>query len=331
MRIDCHVHAVTSLPGHGRLSSKVRGGLPFNFVRWRLGISGFSGPAFERDAEAALVHAVNSTRELDAAVVLALDAVHDGDGRLNLARTHIHVTNDYVAALAQAHPKMLFGASVHPYRKDAVAELERCVRLGAVLLKWLPVVQDFDPSDPRCFPLYEALAHHKLPLLCHTGGESSLPVLNMAVADPALLVPALQRGVVVIAAHCGTRGGLTDVDYLPAFLRLAHEHEHLYGDTAALNVILRTYAYSAILKDEVVRRKLVHGSDWPLMPLPPGRLGPVKVLRLVLGENNWLRRDLLIKRALGFEDAYWHRAATLLRLPEKKAEAPLSHSREPNR
>ena len=61
--------------------------------------------------------------------------------------------------------KMLFGASVHPYRKDAVAELERCVAAGAVLLKWLPITQGFNPADPRCFPFYEALAHHKLPLL----------------------------------------------------------------------------------------------------------------------------------------------------------------------
>ena len=39
---------------------------------------------------------------------------------------------------------------------------------GAVLLKWLPIVQNFNPADERCFPFYEALAHHKLPLLSHT-------------------------------------------------------------------------------------------------------------------------------------------------------------------
>ena len=38
------------------------------------------------------------------------------------------------------HPRgMLFGASVHPYRHDALDELERCVAGGAVLMKWLPV------------------------------------------------------------------------------------------------------------------------------------------------------------------------------------------------
>ena len=32
---------------------------------------------------------------------------------------------DSVIELARQNPKILFGASVHPFRKDAVAELER--------------------------------------------------------------------------------------------------------------------------------------------------------------------------------------------------------------
>src|SRR5207245_6439938 len=130
---------------------------------------------------------------------------------------------------------ILFGASVHPYRKEAVAEIERCVRGGAVLLKWLPITQNFDPSDEPCIPVYEALAHYKLPLLSHTGGEKSLPTLNPHVADPMLLVPALKRGVTVIAAHCGTKSAIWETDFLPHFMRLAQEYENCYGDTSALN------------------------------------------------------------------------------------------------
>src|SRR4051812_18102165 len=238
MILDCHVHICATTPGHGWMSDRLQKSLAFRFMRWRLGIKGYD-EATERQLEAKLIETVNQTTLLDAAVVLAFDAVHDRDGRLDEANTHLYVTNDYVIELAKRHPKMLFGASVHPYRKDAVQEVERCVARGAVLLKWLPVVQDFDPSDERCFPLYEALAHHRLPLLCHTGGERSLPSRNKAVADPALLVPALQRGVTVIAAHCGTRDRLLSPDYVPTFVRLAKEHENLYGDTAALNSVMR--------------------------------------------------------------------------------------------
>ena len=63
--------------------------------------------------------------------------------------------------------------------------------------------------------------------------------------------------------------------------RLAHEHEHFYGDTSALNVPTRSYAFKTILRDEVVRRKLVHGSDWPILCLPTRRAGWLRSLRLL--------------------------------------------------
>src|SRR3954465_6305577 len=230
MVIDCHVHICATTPGHGWMSDRLQKSLAFRFMRWRLGIVGYD-EATERQLEAKLAETIDQTNWLDAAVVLAFDAVHDKDGRLDEANTHLYVTNDYVIELANRFPKMLFGASVHPYRKDAVQELERCVAAGAVLLKWLPITQGFNPADERCIPFYEALAHHKLPLLSHTGGERSLPTLDANVADPRLLEPALKRGVVVIGAHCGTRSVPTETDYLGSFMALAHKYEHFYGDT----------------------------------------------------------------------------------------------------
>jgi predicted TIM-barrel fold metal-dependent hydrolase len=283
-------------------------------MRWRLGLPSEDGAVLEQALEAKVAEAVRDTPGLDAAVLLAFDAVYDRDGHRDDALTHFYASNDYVKEVTTRHPQLLFGASVHPYRKDAVAELERCVRMGAVLLKWLPIVQDFDPSDDRCLPFYEALAHYKLPLLCHTGGELTLPSLNRAVADPRLLLPALRLGVTVIAAHCGTRANALEKGYLSPFARMCHEHERLYGDTSALNLPTRWYAYDRILRDKVVRQKLVHGSDWPVICVPTPRIGLGKAMRL-LKDGNWMRRDVLTKRGLGLEDDYWNRAATLLRLP----------------
>jgi predicted TIM-barrel fold metal-dependent hydrolase len=285
-------------------------------MRWRLGL-GHYGAQTERELEKKLADTIEGTEKLDAAVILAFDAVHDRDGRRDDGNTHLYVTNDYVIDLCRRNRKMLFGASVHPYRKDAVAELERCVNAGAVLLKWLPNTQCFNPADERCFPLYEALAHHKLVLLSHTGGEKSLPVLDKTVGDPALLEPALKRGVTVIAAHCGTRSGLADPDYLQTFLRMAHQHEHFYGDTSALNLPTRSYAYKRILADKIVRAKLVHGSDWPILPVPPLKHVGVRGSLSAWGEKNWMRRDVCIKERMGFDEAYWHRAARVLAVTKK--------------
>lgn len=316
MIVDCHVHVCAMTPGHGSVSAKLRRRFSFVFMRWRLGVSFFADDErLEREVETKLVDTVRETTELDAVVVLAFDRVYTNDGRSDDANTHLFVTNDYVIDLVRKHPKLYFGASIHPYRPDALAELERCVAAGAVLMKWLPVTQDINPADERCLPFYDALAHHRLPLLCHTGGELTLPYMNAGYADPELLVPALRRGVTVIGAHCGTRAVPSETDYLPAFCRLAREHEHFYGDTSALNLPMRSYAYETILNDEAVRRKLVHGSDWPVITVPPARMGRLKALRLLATEGNWMRRDVVIKRALGLGDDYWHRAATLLRPP----------------
>ncbi|HWE03654.1 MAG TPA: amidohydrolase family protein [Tepidisphaeraceae bacterium] len=310
MILDVHVHISATTPDHGSMSPRLLKSVPFRFMRWKFGIKG-ADEAAERALEKTLADTIAGAGKLDAAVVLAFDAVHDQEGRKDDANTHLYVTNDYVIELAARHKNMLFGCSVHPYRKDAVAEIERCVAAGAVLLKWLPIVQNFNPADRRCIPFYEALAHHKLPLLSHTGGEKTLPSLDMSVADPNLLLPAIERGVTVIAAHCGTRSGASDIDFLPAFVRLATDHEHFYGDTSALNLPTRSYAWKTLLADPTLRSKIVHGSDWPIPAFPPvSSLGIGSLGLLSIG--NWMRRDVAIKERLGLDDDYWHRAAKVL-------------------
>lgn len=313
MIVDCHVHVCATMPGHGSVSDRLINSFPFRFMRRRLDLPNPYDEAIDNAVQDKLIETIQDVEMLDQAVVLAFDKVYDPQGYADPANTHLYVANDYVMELAGKYSKVLFGASINPLRKDAVAELERCVSGGAVLLKWLPIVQNFNPADEACLPFYEALAHHRLPLLCHTGGEQALPNLAPAYADPMLLVPALQKGVTVIAAHCGTRSSWKDTDYLPAFLRMAREYEHFYGDTSALNLPNRSYAYRHILEDERIRQKLVHGSDWPIICIPPCRVGCLQALRLMFGEKNWLRRDVLTKQLLGFDEAYWRRAAGLLK------------------
>jgi len=315
MILDCHVHVSAFDPNHGSMSKEMLKSIPFAFMRWHFGLKG-SDAETERQVQKLLVETINGASALDGAVVLAFDAVHDRDGNIDLPNTHLYVTNDYVIELAARYPKIHFAASIHPYRKDAVAELERCIAAGAVMVKWLPITQRFNPADAKCIPFYEALAHHGIPLLSHTGWEHVLPTLDPTVADPMLLLEPLRRGVRVIAAHCGTRLFPWEIDYLPNWVQLAREFEHFYGDTAALNVPNRWYAYDVILHDPALRQKLVHGSDWPVVSIPPPiRLGPKTSLEL-LSESNWMQRDVLIKQKLGFDADYWHRAAALLHIPD---------------
>jgi predicted TIM-barrel fold metal-dependent hydrolase len=317
MILDCHVHVSACSPGHGSMSEHLMNSIPFRIMQWHFGLHGASLET-ERQLEQLLVQTIDETNQLDAAVVLAFDAVYTKDGSFDSSNTHLYVTNDYVIELAAKHPKILFGASVHPYRKDAVAEIERCVAAGAVLLKWLPIVQNFNPADEQCIPFYEALAHFRLPLLCHTGGEQTLPCLDKTVADPMLLKPALDHGVTVIMAHCGTRSSPWEPSYLESFRQLARDYENCFGDTSALCMPTRWYAFD-LLNDPIIRTKLLHGSDWPIIALPPiRRLGLKRSIHL-LRDPNWMRRDIRIKQQLGFDDAYWHRAAKVLRIEQKSS------------
>jgi hypothetical protein len=94
---------------------------------------------------------------------------------------------------------------------------------------------------------------------------------------------------------------------------MAREHENFYGDSSALNLPTRSYAWKTLLSDERLMAKVVHGSDWPILPLPHWRVGPAQMWKLIW-DRNWIRRDIGIKRAMGVPEEHFTRGAKLLRL-----------------
>jgi len=246
---------------------------------------------------------------MDAVVLLALDAVYDEDGVSRPDLTMLHVENDFVRASANGRPEFIFGASVHPYRKDAVPEFDRVVRQGARLIKWIPSAQHIEPDSPRCYPLYEAMAHHNIPLLCHTGVEHMLGIRRADYNHPRRLVPALQRGVKVVAAHCGAHLYLHEPSFVSAWATLAREHENLYGDTGAFSIVTRIPALGRILKDTVLTTKLLYGSDFPGIPSPLWcwQLGLSK-MRELSHIRNPLARNVSVMQALDVPAEAFERA-----------------------
>src|SRR5258706_6447607 len=124
---------------------------------------------------------------LGAVVILAQDLVYDEQGRPIEGAGSFYVPNDYVLQLAREHPEFLPAVSIHPARPDAMEELERCLADGAVMLKCLPNCQNIDCNDRRYTRFWERLAGAGLPLLAHTGGEHTVPVVNKKFEDPRVL------------------------------------------------------------------------------------------------------------------------------------------------
>jgi len=161
------------------------------------------------------------------------------------------------------------------------------------------------------------MAELGIPLLAHTGGEHTVPVVNAVLADPKLLRIPLECGVTVIAAHCATRSGAFDKDYFSDWLAMLSKFQNLYGDISAMVSLNRCGHLTDCLDPEILPR-IVHGSDFPV-PVLGHRLwlkGAIdrQTFRRIQKIENPLERDWQFKAALGFPDEVRTRVATLLPL-----------------
>jgi hypothetical protein len=252
-----------------------------------------------------------------AVVILAQDRVYDDQGRVLDDAGSFYVPNEYVLRLAREHREFLAGVSIHPARPDAMEELERCLAGGAVLMKCLPNCHNINCNDKRFAAFWEKMAASGLPLLAHTGGEHTIPIVRAEYSDPRILTLPLESGVQVIAAHCATKSGLTDPEYFHIFAGMTRRFENLYGDNSAFTVPIRGRHVPECVREPLVQR-IVHGSDFPvpIYGLFPWIRGFIdwKSFRKWQQEPNVLERDYQLKLAMGFGPETFTRAWKLLRV-----------------
>lgn len=261
-----------------------------------------------------IIGEIESSKNIDKGVLLALDMAHNENGEPLPDFTHLYTSNNYIISLVKNNSKLLLGASVHPYRKDSIYELERCIEEGAVLCKWIPSSQLVDPSHPKCIPFYKKLSEKNLPLLCHTGPEHAVPTSAPEFSkfdNPLYLRKALEMGVTVIAAHCSTPYfGVFDPDYFDEFLSLMEESERkgwrFFGDISALATPFRI-PYVKRIKENVPPEKLIFGSDYPIpisdLSYSKNRRDILTIIQLMLKArftNSLDRYYNIIKDEMGF-------------------------------
>ncbi len=316
--IDTHVHIV----GNGRAGSGCQLTSPF----WRWPMSAFMAhhiglpvSALRGDLDRLyvrqLMHWVR-TSSLDAVVILAQEHVYSESGEPLPRHDMAYVPNTYVLALAREHPEFLPAISIHPARPDALEELERCLDGGAVMMKCLPVHQNIDCRNPRYTAFWKRMAEAGLPLLAHTGGEHTLPVVRPDLCDPRVLELPLECGVNVIAAHCGTKSAPFDRQYFHFFSEMVKRYPNLYGDNSAFTVPIRGNVALKCLEKPLVDR-MIHGSDypvpvfghWPWMK----RFVDWQTFRKWQHQPNPLERDYQLKRAMGYPVETFTRVNQLLR------------------
>ncbi len=308
MRIDGHVHFVgdgSNESGCWLRSSTLLDRIVEPIVKAQAGISKSSRQlGVDQAYEERLIGLIDDSL-LDAVLLLAMDYPYDEDGNCLKKKAKFYVPNDHVLGLAKKKAQIIPACSIHPARKNAIQELERCVEQGAKVLKLLPNCHNVDCSDTRYRIFWERLAKLNMPFLAHTGGEFSVPVLNAKFADPRILRLPLECGVKVIAAHGAGKSGLWDLDYTADLLRMMDEFANLFTDNSALASPNRWRTIPALL-DPKIQSRVIHGSDFPI---PSGGLGPW-MGKLLSGANysksrkikNPLDRDVFIKKAIGFKE-----------------------------
>lgn len=322
--IDIHCHAAGIGAGHSGcfISPAMRRSWKFHIYLRAFGVR--ERELMEQGDQliiARLSELLAKSEKVHKAVVLALDGVIDQAGNLDMARTEAFIPNEFIAEAASRHDNILFGASINPYRQDAVERLHHAVAQGAVLLKWLPSIQGIDPADARLIPFYECLRDQGLPLLTHTGEEESFTYKQDHLGDPERLRLPLQLGVTVIAAHAASNGRNYGEANFNRFLRLCSEFPNLYGDVSALTQLNRLPHLPRLLEHRELHGRLLYGTDMPLLrtlivtPLAYAyRLSPRKLLAISRIRNPW-DQDVALKEALGLPENVLTNATGILRLP----------------
>lgn len=295
----------------------------------------FKKVTFER-VRKQILKTINGSKHVQKSVLLALDLVYDKNGAPHPELTHLHVPNKFLAGLSRENDRVLWGASIHPYRKDWETELDFCLENGAVLCKLIPSTQIFNPADSRCIPFYKKLVAHNLPLLCHCGPEPAIPTSDEAFNEfnnPQYLRAALGLGVTVIIAHCSLPYfWIFDVAYqddYEEFLKLFEESRQndwrLFADLSALTTPTRN-PYIEEIQQAIPPERLLFGSDYPVPIFELSYKKTNSFFRWIylvikmLFVKNLLDKNYLLIRQMGFDECIFTNANKLFSEIKRKKE-----------
>lgn len=189
---------------------------------------------------------------IEKSVLLPLDLRTTGDG---------YVPNDHIAALARKYPDRLIGfCCVDPHMGDeAIRELERSIKVLG--LKGLGEMdgtkQDFIPSDPKYFPLFDRCQELDIPIVFHTGNSPGYPIdqANPAYIDRiAYNFPKLR----LCLAHMGW-------PWADVAAAIAWNKPNVYVDINALRL---KYLSPAVVNmmNTVIQDKVLFAHDYPVFP-----------------------------------------------------------------
>ncbi len=224
-----------------------------------------------------LVRLQRSEPRIGKLLLFAFDYFHNNEGVAIADNSTFYVNNDYVLELAKKYPDVFIPVgSVHPYRKDALSELERLAAVGVRFIKWLPNSQNIDPTSQRAIAYYKVMKKNNMTLISHTGHEKAVHgEEHQALGNPLHLKAALDQGIKVIMAHLASLGTCNDfendnaeVPCFDLFWRIMQNKKYeglAFGEMSGTTIHTRIgRPYNTILEHPELKNRIVNGSDYPL-------------------------------------------------------------------
>ncbi|MDP1659946.1 MAG: amidohydrolase family protein [Methylotenera sp.] len=257
-------------------------------------------------------------------MLFAFDWLSDGQGVADKNNAIFHIPNEYAAKIASQYPQYFeWVASIHPYRADALDELDIACANGARAIKWLPTGMNIDPASQRCAKFYQKLHDLNMPIISHAGRESAVQVGDQAHGNPLKMRNALDAGVRVVLAHCASHGDDKDIDNgnkavksFELFSRLMDTPAYkslIFGDTSAITLMPHAWVIKPLLERPDWHARLLNGTDYPLPAILPlistkelARMGLLQDEHLLflqtLRNYNPLMFDFAIKRLMQWQN-----------------------------
>lgn len=281
--VDFHTHmlAIGTSVKEAFVNPKARSGINFERLKFLIYASASDVKNIdETDQEylARLVRLARASKRQGKYRILAFDKHYRPDGTVDLSKTYMYVPNDYIGELASQYSDIFLPViSLHPYRRDAVEELDKWAKAGIKYIKWLPNAMGMDPADRAIEPFYRRMKQHNMILLSHGGEEQAVEAQeDQELGNPLRLRKPLDMGIRVIVAHAASFGGCKDLDHgggkkadcFDLFLRLMDEAKYrglVFGEVSAMLQFNRMpVPISTLLKRQDLHPRLVNGSDYPL-------------------------------------------------------------------
>jgi hypothetical protein len=281
--VDYHTHilAVGTSANDAFINAKMRNGLNLERLKFQIyssasGIKNIDNA--DQEYVTRLIRLARGDNRHGKYRILAFDKHYNANGTVDLKKTNMYIPNRYAVELAQRYSDIFLPViSVHPYRTDAIQELDKWGKAGMKYVKWLPNAMGMDPANPVIEPFYRKMKEYNMILLSHAGEEQAVEAdEDQRLGNPLLLRKPLEYGVRVIIAHAASLGECDDLDSRDAkkvncfdlFLRLMDEPKYrglLFGEISAMLQFNRMpIPFTTILKRQDLHPRLVNGSDYPL-------------------------------------------------------------------